>query len=149
MIYRKAYYASYIHVRINSEAIILTTSKYCSNSEFTYVVHLEAINCLLILLSVQLFSQTAAEYSCIYRIVMHSLYSKQYASGIVCTLLHNFVQQEHAPPGLLTQQPGGSIVFSIAGMFIKSIKTIYKWSNLIENRKFVYKFNTINSFIIF
>ncbi|CAK9802176.1 GA20914 [Anthophora plagiata] len=81
--------------------------------EFTYVVHLEAINCLLVLLSVQLFSQTAAEYSCIYRIAMHSL-SSEHAPAMVCTLLHNFVQQEHAPPGLLTQQPGGSIVFSIA-----------------------------------
>lgn len=81
--------------------------------EFTYVVHLEAINCLLVLLSVQLFSQTAAEYSCIYRIAMHS-HSSEHAPAMVCTLLHNFVQQEHAPPGLLTQQPGGSIVFSIA-----------------------------------
>nr|XP_012147296.1 PREDICTED: dymeclin isoform X2 [Megachile rotundata] len=81
--------------------------------KFTYVVHLEAINCLLVLLSVQLFSQTAAEYSCIYRIAMHS-HSSEHAPAVVCTLLHNFVQQEHAPPGLLTQQPGGSIVFSIA-----------------------------------
>ncbi|OAD60009.1 Dymeclin [Eufriesea mexicana] len=81
--------------------------------EFTYVVHLEAINCLLVLLSVQLFSQTAAEYSSIYRIAMHS-HSSEHAPAMVCTLLHNFVQQEHAPPGLLTQQPGGSIVFSIA-----------------------------------
>ncbi|XP_053989057.1 dymeclin isoform X2 [Hylaeus anthracinus] len=81
--------------------------------EFTYVVHLEAINCLLVLLSVQLFSQTAAEYSSIYRIAMHS-HSSERAPAVVCTLLHNFVQQEHAPPGLLTQQAGGSIVFSIA-----------------------------------
>ncbi|XP_034180255.1 dymeclin [Osmia lignaria lignaria] len=83
------------------------------SADFTYVVHLEAINCLLVLLSVQLFSQTAAEYSCIYRIAMHSHYS-EHAPAVVCTLLHNFVQQEHAPPGFLTQQPGGSIVFSIA-----------------------------------
>ncbi|KAG7210930.1 hypothetical protein KM043_016305 [Ampulex compressa] len=81
--------------------------------EFTYVVHLEAINCLLVLLSVQLFSQTAAEYSSVYRVAMHS-HSCEHAPAMVCTLLHNFVQQEHAPPGLLTQQPGGSIVFSIA-----------------------------------
>lgn len=47
---------------------------------------------------------------------MHSHYS-EHAPAVVCTLLHNFVQQEHAPPGFLTQQPGGSIVFSIAGMF--------------------------------
>ncbi|XP_011153739.1 dymeclin isoform X2 [Harpegnathos saltator] len=84
--------------------------------EFTYVVHLEAINCLLVLLSVQLFSQTAAEYSAVYRIAMHAHSSScsQHAPAVVCTLLHNFIQQEHAPPGLLTQQPGGGIVFSIA-----------------------------------
>ncbi|KYN04267.1 PREDICTED: dymeclin [Cyphomyrmex costatus] len=81
--------------------------------EFTYVVHLEAINCLLVLLSVQLFSQTAAEYSTVYRIAMHA-HLNQHAPAMVCTLLHNFIQQEHAPPGLLTQQSGGSIVFSIA-----------------------------------
>ncbi|XP_018307087.1 dymeclin [Mycetomoellerius zeteki] len=81
--------------------------------EFTYVVHLEAISCLLVLLSVQLFSQTAAEYSTVYRIAMHA-HLNQHASTMVCTLLHNFIQQEHAPPGLLTQQSGGSIVFSIA-----------------------------------
>ncbi|XP_076293473.1 dymeclin isoform X2 [Lasioglossum baleicum] len=38
----------------------------------------------------------------------------EHAPAVVSTLLHNFVQQEHAPPGLLTQQAGGSIVFSIA-----------------------------------
>nr|XP_050856638.1 dymeclin isoform X1 [Vespula vulgaris] len=81
--------------------------------EFTYIVHLEAINCLLVLLSVQLFSQTAAEYSPIYRIAMHAQ-SSEHAPAVVCTLLHNFVQQQHAPAGLFSQQPGGSIVFSIA-----------------------------------
>lgn len=87
------------------------------SSEFTYVVHLEAINCLLVLLSVQLFSQTAAEYSTVYRIAMHAHSSccSQHAPAVVCTLLHNFVQREHAPPGLLAQQPGAGIVFSIAG----------------------------------
>ncbi|XP_078035269.1 dymeclin isoform X2 [Augochlora pura] len=89
---------------------IITDVQLC---EFTYVVHLEAINCLLVLLSVQLFSQTAADYSSIYRIAMNS-HSSEHAPAMVCTLLHNFVQQEHAPPGLLTQQAGGSIVFSIA-----------------------------------
>ncbi|XP_033210069.1 dymeclin isoform X2 [Belonocnema kinseyi] len=81
--------------------------------EFTYLVHLEAINCLLVMLSVQLFSQTSAEYSTIYRIVMHEEQSAS-APIVVCTLLNNFAEQEHAPPGLLTQQPGSSIVLSIA-----------------------------------
>jgi len=92
-------------------------------SEFTYVVHLEAINCLLVLLSVQLFSNTAAEYSSVYRIAMHA-HSSRHASAVVCTLLHNFIQQEHAPPGLLTQQPGGSIVFSIAGKYNSTAKRL-------------------------
>lgn len=84
------------------------------SSEFTYVVHLEAINCLLVLLSVQLFSPTSAEYSTVFKIIMRNEHSV-HAPIIVCTLLHNFVQQEHAPPGLLAREAGGSIVFSIAG----------------------------------
>ncbi|XP_011309112.1 dymeclin [Fopius arisanus] len=83
--------------------------------EFTYVVHLEAVNCLLVLLSVQLFSQTSATsvYSTVYRIVMtHE--ASIHAPVVVCTLLHNFAQQEHAPPGLLTRDAGGSFVFNIA-----------------------------------
>ncbi|OXU25724.1 hypothetical protein TSAR_015033 [Trichomalopsis sarcophagae] len=81
--------------------------------EFTYLVHLEAINCLLVLLSVQLFSQTPAEYSTVYRIIMNEELSG-HAPVMVCTLLNNFAEQAHAPPGLLTPQPGSSIVFSIA-----------------------------------
>ncbi|XP_031837249.1 dymeclin [Nomia melanderi] len=113
--------------------------------EFTYVVHLEAINCLLVLLSVQLFSQTAAEYSSIYRIAMHS-HSSEHAPALVCTLLHNFVQQEHAPPGLLTQQAGGSIVFSIAaglwnvitmgmGSSLKSTQVTSNGTSEVEEKK--------------
>ncbi|XP_058807013.1 dymeclin [Phymastichus coffea] len=81
--------------------------------EFTYLVHLEAINCMLVLLSVQLFSQTPAEYSTVYRIVMNEEVSA-HAAVMICTLLNNFAEQAHAPPGLLTPQPGSSIVFSIA-----------------------------------
>lgn len=47
---------------------------------------------------------------------MHA-HSSQQAPAVVCVLLHNFIQQAQAPPGLLTQQPGGSIVFSIAGKY--------------------------------
>lgn len=114
------------------------------NSEFTYVVHLEAINCLLVLLSVQLFSQTAAEYSTVYRIAMHA-HLNQHAPTMVCTLLHNFIQQQHAPPGLLTQQSGGSIVFSIAGKYdnitkhgrsiLQSVNIKHCFSRIVECNK--------------
>lgn len=65
----------------------------------------------------QLFSQTSAEYSPIYRMIMNHQ-SSLHAPVIVCTLLHNFAQQEHAPPGLLGREGGGSIVFSIAGKIL-------------------------------
>ncbi|KAL7303253.1 hypothetical protein TKK_0004452 [Trichogramma kaykai] len=81
--------------------------------EFTYIVHLEAINCLLVLLSVQLFSQTPAEYSTVYRIVMNEEL-RAHAPVLVCTLLNNFAEQTQAPPGILAPHPGSSIVFSIA-----------------------------------
>lgn len=96
-------------------------------SEFTYVVHLEAINCLLVLLSVQLFSPTSAEYSPVYRIVMRNEHSV-HAPVVICTLLHNFAQQEHAPPGLLAREAGGSIVFSIAGKLIFLFSTIIQFN---------------------
>lgn len=111
---------TYLHVTfIATRTCVCISISAFVYSEFTYVVHLEAINCLLVLLSVQLFSQTAAEYSAVYRIAMHAHSSScsQHAPAVVCTLLHNFIQQEHAPPGLLTQQPGGGIVFSIAGKY--------------------------------
>lgn len=66
------------------------------------------------MLSVQLFSRTSAEYSTIFRIVMNED-SNGHAPVMVCTLLNNFAEQAHAPPGILTPQPGSSIVFSIAG----------------------------------
>ena len=45
------------------------------------------------------------------------MHEEQSASApiVVCTLLNNFAEQEHAPPGLLTQPAGSSIVLSIAG----------------------------------
>lgn len=66
---------------------------------------------------------------------MHS-HSSEHAPAMVCTLLHNFVQQEHAPPGLLTQQPGGSIVFSIAGMFNNTIHYVLEQNTSFAENKY-------------
>lgn len=48
-----------------------------------------------------------------------------HAPVVVCTLLYNFSQQEHAPPDLLVRDEGGSFVFSIAGMLIYSLNNLY------------------------
>lgn len=81
--------------------------------DFTYPLHLEAVNCLLVLLSVQMFSQRPASKSCIYRSLMQGRYSI-HAPLLVKTLLHHFVSQEKAPPGLYRSSGGGSVVIGLA-----------------------------------
>ncbi|XP_063217608.1 dymeclin [Bacillus rossius redtenbacheri] len=81
--------------------------------DFTYPLHLEAVNCLLVLLSVQMFSQTPAAKSCIYRSLMQGRYSI-HSPLLIKTLLQHFIDQEKAPAGLLGQSAGGSIVFGLA-----------------------------------
>ncbi|XP_069703683.1 dymeclin isoform X2 [Periplaneta americana] len=81
--------------------------------DFTYPLHLESINCLLVLLSVQMFSQQPATKSCIYRSLMQGRYSI-HAPLLVKTLLQHFINQDKAPPGLHRSSPGGSVVIGLA-----------------------------------
>ncbi|KDR21174.1 Dymeclin [Zootermopsis nevadensis] len=81
--------------------------------DFTYPLHLEAINCLLVLLSVQMFSQQPASKSCIYRSLMQGRYSI-HAPLLVKTLLQHFISQDKAPPGLYRSSAGGSVVIGLA-----------------------------------
>ncbi|XP_049955035.1 dymeclin isoform X1 [Schistocerca serialis cubense] len=81
--------------------------------DFTYPLHLEAINCLLILLSVQMFSQKPAARSFIYRSLMQGRYSI-HAPLLVKKLLQHFINQEKAPPGLYNLSGGGSLVVTLA-----------------------------------
>ncbi|XP_067003661.1 dymeclin isoform X2 [Anabrus simplex] len=81
--------------------------------DFTYPIHLEAVNCLLILLSVQMYSQKPASKSYIYRSLMQGRYSI-HAPLLVKTLLQHFIAQEKAPPGLCHNNAGGSLVISLA-----------------------------------
>lgn len=81
--------------------------------DFTYPLHLEAVNCLLVLLSLQMFSQRPASKSCIYRSLMQGRYSI-HAPLLVKTLLQHFISQDKAPPGLHRSSGGGSIVIGLA-----------------------------------
>lgn len=92
--------------------------------DFTYAVHLEAVTCLLILLSVQLHSNKRAANSTIYRIVMkgqHAIHSP----FLVKNLLQNFIDQEKAPL-MYGGNSNQSFVFGIATGL---------WSMITFNRK--------------
>nr|CAD7393095.1 unnamed protein product [Timema cristinae] len=78
--------------------------------DFTYPLHLESVNTLLVLLSVQMFSQKPAAKSCIYRSLMQGRYSI-HSPLLVKTLLQHFIDQQQAPPGLLGHSSGGSLAF--------------------------------------
>ncbi|XP_053673261.1 dymeclin [Anopheles nili] len=78
--------------------------------EFTYHLHLEAVNCMIILLSVSLFSQQTMEKSTIYRTV----YRCQHANTLMSALLHFLSRMSQAPQTMFGFGTGGSFVFGIA-----------------------------------
>uniref|UniRef100_A0A182JM94 Dymeclin n=1 Tax=Anopheles atroparvus TaxID=41427 RepID=A0A182JM94_ANOAO len=78
--------------------------------EFTYHLHLEAVNCMIILLSVSLFSQQAMEKSTIYR----TIYRCQHANTLMSALLHFLSRMSQAPQTMFGFGTGGSFVFGIA-----------------------------------
>uniref|UniRef100_A0A6E8VYR0 Dymeclin n=1 Tax=Anopheles coluzzii TaxID=1518534 RepID=A0A6E8VYR0_ANOCL len=78
--------------------------------EFTYHLHLEAVNCMIILLSVSLFSQQTMEKSTIYR----TIYRCQHANTLMSALLHFLSRMSQAPQTMFGFGTGGSFVFGIA-----------------------------------
>lgn len=94
--------------------------------EFTYAVHLEAITCLLVFLSVQIHTNRKADQSNIYRLLVkgrHSIHAPLFMKG----LLQNFIEQKKAPPNFSTNQ-GQSLVLGLASE-LWSILTLSKKDN--------------------
>lgn len=81
---------------------------------------MEAINCLLILLSVTLYSQQRADNSTIYRLVMQGRYAI-HAPLLIKTLLQHFIEQKKAPAGLYGNSGGNSIVLGFAGIYLHNL----------------------------
>ncbi|XP_013418845.1 dymeclin [Lingula anatina] len=73
---------------------------------YTYALHLEALNCLLILLSIQMFQPQPAGETMLYRYIMHGKCSI-HACMLMKSLLHNFVAQEKCPASLIKNHSGG------------------------------------------
>ncbi|EDS43007.1 conserved hypothetical protein [Culex quinquefasciatus] len=78
--------------------------------EFTYHLHLEAVNCLIVLLSVSQFTQQGTEKSNIFR----TIYKCQHANTLMSALLHFLSRMTQVPATMFGFGSGGSFVFGIA-----------------------------------
>uniref|UniRef100_A0A8D8FS66 Dymeclin n=2 Tax=Culex pipiens TaxID=7175 RepID=A0A8D8FS66_CULPI len=78
--------------------------------EFTYHLHLEAVNCLIVLLSVSQFTQQGTEKSTIFR----TIYKCQHANTLMSALLHFLSRMTQVPATMFGFGSGGSFVFGIA-----------------------------------
>ncbi|CAB3362317.1 Hypothetical predicted protein [Cloeon dipterum] len=80
----------------------------------TYALHFEAINCLLVLLSAQLFTNQQANKSMIYRYLIAGK-SSIHSCLLIKRLLSHFGTREKAPPNFMGRgDTGGSIVLGLA-----------------------------------
>lgn len=77
-------------------------------NDLTYLIHLEAVTCLLIMLSVQYHSGQRSDQSNIYRLIMRGKHVI-HAPLLVRSLLTNFISQAKVPVGYNGSQ-GHSVV---------------------------------------
>lgn len=82
--------------------------------DFTYHLHLECVNVIIVLCSVYLYNQQTTERSTIFR----TIYKCRYASTLLATLLH-FVSRMNPAPSTAygNMGSGGSFVFGLAESF--------------------------------
>lgn len=78
----------------------------------TYLIHLEAVTCLLVFLSIQIHSGRRSDQSNVYRIIMKGKHVI-HAPVLIKSLLTNFINQEKLPPGYGGNH-GHSIVLGLA-----------------------------------
>ncbi|OWF38655.1 dymeclin-like [Mizuhopecten yessoensis] len=84
---------------------------------FTYALHLEALNTLLVLLSLQMFQPQPASKFVLYKYIMQGRCSI-HACLLVKSLLRNFSIQEKCPPELYKHTgDGNSVMASVAASF--------------------------------
>lgn len=87
-------------------------------SEVTYPIHVEAINTLLVMLSVQMFDPNASESSIFFQVIMKGKCHSN-ADDLVKVLLKNFIIKEKTPQQLVrVTNEGGSLVFGL-GLVLK------------------------------
>ncbi|KAL5286763.1 DYM family protein [Megaselia abdita] len=96
--------------------------------EFTYHLHLEAVNTIITLLSVHLFTQQPVEKSMIFK----SIYKCQNANVLMSALLHYVSRMVEMPHTMFGATSGGSFVYGIAESLM-SMFTFRKNQDLLKS----------------
>ncbi|CAD7077500.1 unnamed protein product [Hermetia illucens] len=94
---------------------------------FTYHLHLEAVNAIIILFSVHLFSQQPSDKSAIFK----TIYKCKNANVLTSALLHFVARMHEAPQAMFGASSGGSFVFGIAESLL-SIFTFRKTQDVLS-----------------
>ncbi|XP_002128944.2 dymeclin [Ciona intestinalis] len=81
--------------------------------DFTYSLHIEALNTILVLLSVQMFVPSPGDNGPIYRILMTGQCAAK-ANNFMRALLQNFIEQRPSPEAGSRENGGGSFVIGFA-----------------------------------
>ncbi|XP_054738525.1 dymeclin [Anastrepha obliqua] len=95
--------------------------------EFTYHLHLEAVNTFITLLSVHLFTEQPTEKSIIFR----TIFKCQHANVLVSALLHFVARMVEVPHNMFGSSSSGSFVFGIAESLL-SIFTFRKQQDVLK-----------------
>ncbi|XP_016958691.1 dymeclin [Drosophila biarmipes] len=95
--------------------------------EFTYHLHLEAVNMLITLLSVHLFAQQPTDKSIVFRTV----FKCQHANVLMSALLHFVARMVEVPHTMFGSSSAGSFVFGIAESLL-SIFTFRKQPDVLK-----------------
>ncbi|XP_016940379.1 dymeclin [Drosophila suzukii] len=96
--------------------------------EFTYHLHLEAVNMLITLLSVHLFAQQPTDKSIVFRTV----FKCQHANVLMSALLHFVARMVEVPNTMFGSSSAGSFVFGIAESLL-SIFTFRKQPDVLKS----------------
>lgn len=105
--------------------------------QHTYYVHLEAITCFLMLLSVPMQSLQRADHSSIFRLVTQGRHS-MHAPLLVKSLLENFIEQRKAPFPYGADFNNYGLVFGMAyTLYIQNYEAnMVDWAELLQCRLF-------------
>ncbi|XP_022225749.2 dymeclin [Drosophila obscura] len=95
--------------------------------EFTYHLHLEAVNMLITLLSVHLFAQQPTDKSIVFR----TAFKCQHANVLMSALLHFVARMVEVPHTMFGSSSAGSFVFGIAESLL-SIFTFRKQQDVLK-----------------
>lgn len=94
-------------------------------NDTTYLIHLEAVTCLIIILSVQYHSGCRSDQSSIYKLIMKGKHVI-HAPLLVRSLLTNFINQGKLPPGFGSDQGYSLVLGTLLLKYFHSLVFYYE-----------------------